>query len=304
MDRLEQFNQNRSLLFAIAYRMLSSVADAEDMVQETFLRWQQVSEDTVLSAKAYLSSIITRLCIDYLRSARVRREHYIGTWLPEPLLTQSLTNPARTVELTDTLSTAFLILLETLSPLERAVFLLREVFDYDYAAISTIVNKSPANCRQIARRAKQHLAMQRPRFEISRQQQERTLNYFLRACQQGDLEGLIALLSEDITLSTDGGGKARSIPRPLCGASKVARFFLTIRKQKPIDTIYEIREVNGQLGILTYVNQQLFSVTTFVFGADQIQAAFIVNNPDKLKIPVRNINSRTARCITLPLVCS
>jgi len=282
MDRLEQFNQHRPLLFSIAYRMLSSAVDAEDMVQETFIRWQQASEDAVQSAKAYLSSIITRLCIDHLRSARVQREQYMGTWLPEPILTQHLPNAAKTVELADTLSTAFLVLLETLSPVERAVFLLREVFDYDYDDIGQIVDKSPTNCRQIVRRAKQHLAAHRPRFEVSKQRQEQLIEHFLQACNVGDFQGLITLLSEDITLWDDGGGKARSIVQPLHGAAKVARFLLTIRKQKPVGTIYQIHEINGQPGILTYVSDRLFSVTTFDFADDQIRSVFIIVNPDKL----------------------
>ncbi|ASC69907.1 putative ECF RNA polymerase sigma factor SigI [Halomicronema hongdechloris C2206] len=281
-DRLDAFRQYRPLLFAIAYRMLSSVADAEDMVQETFIRWQQASDGAIHSAKAYLSSIITRLCIDYLRSARVRREQYVGTWLPEPISTPATTDPAQSAELADTLSTAFLLLLETLSPVERAVFLLREAFDYDYDTIGTIVDKRPENCRQIVRRAKRHLSTQRPRFEPSQQRQEQLVHQFLRACHAGDFHGLMALLSEDITIATDGGGKARAIPRPLQGAAKVARFLLTIRKQKPADTIYQIQGVNGQPGILTYVDRRLFSVATFGFDAEHIRAIFIVNNPDKL----------------------
>ncbi|MGV2830877.1 RNA polymerase sigma-70 factor [Myxosarcina sp. GI1(2024)] len=283
MDRLDTFNHYRPLLFAIAYRMLSSAVDAEDMVQETFIRWQQVSGETVQSAKAYLSSIITRLCIDRLRSARIQKEHYMGTWLPEPILTEHQNDPVKTVELADTLSTAFLVLLETLSPIERAVFLLREVFDYEYSDIGQIVDKNPVNCRQIVRRAKQHLAAHRPRFEVSRQRQKQLVEQFLQACNKGDFQGLITLLSEDITLWDDGGGKAPSILKPLHGAAKVARFLLTIRKKKPVETIYQIREINGQPGILTCVNDRLFSVTTFDFSNDKIESAFILVNPDKLK---------------------
>ncbi|MGJ3245175.1 MAG: sigma-70 family RNA polymerase sigma factor [Elainellaceae cyanobacterium] len=172
MDHLETFNQHRPLLFAIAYRMLGTVTDAEDMVQETFLRWQQTAEETVKSAKSYLSTIITRLCIDHLRSARVKREQYTGSWLPELILTQQADDPSAQMELADSLSMAFLVVLERLSPIERAVFLLREIFEYDYDEVAQIVGKSSANCRQILRRSRQHIASQRPRFPVSHQQRE------------------------------------------------------------------------------------------------------------------------------------
>lgn len=285
MNRLEQFNQHRPLLFSIAYRMLGSVVDAEDMVQETFLRWQQVATETVQSARAYLSSIITRLCIDHLRSARVQREYYVGSWLPEPILTQQTPDPANTVELADTLSTAFLVLLEKLSPLERAVFLLREVFEYDYDEIGMIVDKSPTNCRQIVRRAKQHLVSQRhpPRFEVSPQHREQIVEQFLQACQVGDLQGLIGLLAEDITLCSDGGGKVTAALKPLYGTGKIARFLLAIRRHKPTNFTSQIAEINGQPGIINYIGNQPQSVMTFEFAFDRIQSVFIVVNPDKLQ---------------------
>lgn len=172
LNRLEDFDRYRSLLFAIAYRMLGSVMDAEDMVQETFLRWQQISDPNVRSIKAYLTTIVTRLCIDRLRSAQVRREQYVGSWLPEPIVTESSGDPSEIAELADSLAIAFLVLLERLSPLERAIFLLREAFGYDYNEIGQIVDKKTANCRQIARRARQHLTEKRSRFSTSPQQQE------------------------------------------------------------------------------------------------------------------------------------
>lgn len=293
MNRLEQFNQHRPLLFSIAYRMLGSVVDAEDMVQETFLRWQQVAEDTVQSAKAYLSSIITRLCSDHLRSARRAREHYVGPWLPEPILTQQTPDPAKTVELADTLSTAFLVVLETLSPLERAVFLLREVFDYDYDEVGRIVDKSPTNCRQTVRRAKQHLAAQRHRFEVAPPYREKITEQFLQACNVGDLQGLIALLTEDITLWSDGGGKVTATLKPLHGSVKISKFLLAIRSNKPASSVYQIAEINGQLSIIYYVENQLYYVMTFEFAAARIQSIFIVVNPDKLK-HLANSNLKSA----------
>lgn len=233
MSDLKTFNQYRPLLFTIAYRMLGTVTDAEDMVQETFLRWQQTADVTVSSAKTYLSTIVTRLCIDHLRSARVRREQYVGPWLPEPMLTQPASDPAEAVELADTLSTAFLMLMETLSPLERAVFLLREVFDYDYSTVGRVVNQNPVYCRQLAHRARQYLSSKRPRFEVSPQRQEQLVQQFLRACQQGDLQGLVGLLAEDITFCSDGGGKVPAALKPVYGAIKVARLMLNVRRHKP-----------------------------------------------------------------------
>ncbi|MBE9168602.1 RNA polymerase sigma-70 factor [Pleurocapsales cyanobacterium LEGE 06147] len=283
MSHLETFNQYRPLLFSIAYRMLGTVTDAEDMVQETFLRWQKTTEATVKSAKIYLSSITTRLCLDHLRSARVQREQYVGPWLPEPLLTQKTPDPAHTVELADTLSTAFLVLMERLSPLERAVFLLREVFDYDYNEVGRIVNKNPTYCRQLVRRARQHLTSQRSRFEVPSQRQEQLVQQFIQACRQGDLQGLIGLLGEDITLWSDGGGKVPAALKPVHGAVKVARLLLNIRRRKPPSTRDLPAEINGQPGMLHFVDRQLCRVYTFDFANDRIQSIYIVGNPDKLK---------------------
>ncbi|MBW4651640.1 MAG: RNA polymerase sigma-70 factor [Kaiparowitsia implicata GSE-PSE-MK54-09C] len=284
MSDLQTFNQYRPLLFSIAYRMLGTVTDAEDMVQETFLRWQQTAEVTVNSAKTYLSTIVTRLCIDHLRSARVQREQYVGPWLPEPMLTQQTSDPADAVELADTLSTAFLMLMENLSPLERAVFLLREVFDYEYSDVGRMVDKNPTYCRQLVRRARQHLTSQRPRFEVSPQRQEQLVQQFLRACQQGDLQGLIRLLSEDITFCSDGGGKVPAALKPVQGAVKVARLLLNIRRHKPPSTRDYPVEINGQAGMLQFVDEQLSYVYTFDFAGDRIQTIYTQGNPEKLML--------------------
>lgn len=184
MSRDEVFDRNRPLLFSMAYRMTGSVMDAEDAVQEAYLRWQRASEDEVRSPSAYLSKVVTRLCIDRLRSARVRREQYVGPWLPEPLLGEQAKEIAGKAELEDSLSMAFLVLLESLTPVERAVFLLREVFAYEYAEIASLVGKSEANCRQISRRARQSLAARRPRFESSPQQEERLMEGFLQQASE------------------------------------------------------------------------------------------------------------------------
>ena len=233
MARIEDFERHRSLLFSIAYRMLGSVADAEDVVQEAYLRWQQAPEAEVRSPRSYLSTVVTRLSIDRLRSARARREEYVGPWLPEPLVSERAEEVAVLDELGESLSTAFLVVLESLNPVERAVFLLREVFDYDYEEISRILGKSEDNCRQIAHRARQSVAARRPRFERSPEQEERLSRQFLEACMSGDMEGLISLLSEDVTLWSDGGGKVAAAPYPIYGPERVARFLLGVLRTVP-----------------------------------------------------------------------
>lgn len=283
MSHLETFNQHRSLLFAIAYRMLGTVTDAEDMVQETFLRWQQTTEATVKSAKTYLSTTTTRLCIDHLRSARVQREQYVGPWLPEPIMTQQTNDPAAQVELADSLSMAFLVVLERLSPIERAVFLLREVFDYNYDEIAQMVGKSPVNCRQILRRSRQHIADQRPRFPASHQQQEQIAAQFLEASSQGSLQDLLTLLAKDVTFWSDGGGQVVAALKPLQGAMKVARFLLAIRSKWLSTSVAHVIEVNGQPGILYRVNDDIHSVMTFEIVDSYIQSIYSVRNPEKLK---------------------
>lgn len=283
MSHLELFNQHRSLLFAIAYRMLGTVTDAEDIVQETFLRWQQTAETTVKSAKNYLSTIVTRLCIDHLRSARVRREQYVGSWLPEPLMTEQTDDPSAQVELADSISIAFLVVLERLSPIERAVFLLREVFEYDYDEIAQMVEKSPANCRQILKRSRQHIISQRPRFSVAHEQQEQITTKFLDATTKGDLQGLLSFLAKDITYWSDGGGKVSATLKPLHGAMKVARFFLAIRRKWLSNAVSRIVEINGKLSIVNYVDGCIFCVWMFDIADGCIQSFYSMRNPDKLK---------------------
>jgi RNA polymerase sigma-70 factor, ECF subfamily len=283
MSHLEAFNQQRPLLFAIAYRMLGTVTDAEDMVQEAFLRWQQTAEATVKSAKSYLSTIITRLCIDHLRSARVQREQYVGPWLPEPIVTEQTNDPAAQVELADSISIAFLVVLECLSPIERAVFLLREIFEYDYNEIAQMVGKSPANCRQILKRSRQHIATQRPRFPVSPQQQEKITAKFLEASDQGNLQGLLVLLAEDVTFWSDGGGQVPALLKPLHGAMKVAQFLLAIRSKWLSTSVVHVIEVNGQPAIIYRINEDIHSLMTFEIADGCIQSIYSVRNPEKLK---------------------
>lgn len=283
LNALDAFNSHRRLLFGIAYRMLGTVTDAEDMVQETFLRWQQTPPTKVQSAKNYLATTITRLCIDYLRSARVRREQYVGPWLPEPLLTQHSSEPVDRVELADSLSMAFLVMLERLSPIERAVFLLREVFEYDYDRIAQVVDKSAENCRQIFRRSRQHIAADRPRFPVSPQQQEQITNQFLYASSQGNLQGLLTLLAKDVTFWSDGGGRVVAALKPLHGAMKVARFLLAIQRKGLSITSAQIVEINGLPGVLIRGESAVDSVMTFEIVDGYIQTIYSIRNPEKLK---------------------
>lgn len=278
MDPSEVFDRHRQLLFSIAYRMLGSVMDAEDIVQEAFVRWQRASGTEVRSPRAYLSSVVTRLCIDQLRSARVQREQYVGPWLPEPLPTEP---PPDAVD--ESLSMAFLVLLESLTPTERAVFLLREVFDYDYGEISRLVGKSEANCRQIARRARQSVAARRPRFERSAEQEEHLVERFLEACASGDMEGLVSLLSDDITLWSDGGGMVRAALNPIYGSDRVGRFLLGILREVPPDFVTRQGQINGEPGIVGYAGGHPMGVLTLDILDGRIRAIRIVVNPEKLR---------------------
>ena len=282
-DRFQAFHQYRGLLFSIAYRMLGSVADAEDMLQETFLRWQQARDLEVQSSRAFLVTIISRLCLNHLQSARVQREEYPGHWLPEPLVTGSEGDPSEGAHLEDSLSMAFLVLLERLTPQERAVFLLREVFDYEYQDIAGILDQSEANCRQILRRARQHVAEMRPRFKASPEQRQQLLADFLQATATGDLEKLVTLLSRDAVLHSDGGGKAPAIPNLVHGADRVARAILGgLQKLVPADRTSRMAQINGEPGIVSYTQGRPFSVLTLEIDRARIQAIYIVTNPEKL----------------------
>lgn len=280
---LSAFQEHRPLLFGIAYRMLGSVAEAEDMVQETFLRWQRQTHGEIQSVKAWLSATITRLCIDHLRSARKRREEYVGVWLPEPLVENHSDAHDRAVALADSLSTAFLVLLETLSPAERAVFLLREVFEYDYSEIGRIIDKNEANCRQMVRRAREHVAAGKSRFEANPAHNEKLVQQFLQTCREGDTGGLLALLTDDIVLYSDGGGKVPAAPKPIAGADRVARFLIGVSKVPRSGWEARPATVNSAPGLLTFRNGELSQTTSFEIVNGRIRAIYIVRNPDKLK---------------------
>src|SRR5215216_1620048 len=283
-----EFKELRPSAFAIAYRMLGSASEAEDVVQEGFLRlhWARETGERIESPRAYLSTIVSRLSLDHLRSARVRRETYVGEWLPEPLLTSADDDPARKAEIADSLSLAFLVLLESLSPEQRAAFLLREVFDEPYGRIAEIVGTSEQNARQLTARARRHVEERRPRFEASREQHEQLATRFFAAAEEGDLEGLEALLAHDVVLHGDGGGKAPAAARAIHGRARVARLLIaglrTLARFGGFTTRRE--EVNGQPGALFFDREgRLISVAILDIADGQIQGVSAIVNPDKLR---------------------
>jgi RNA polymerase sigma-70 factor (ECF subfamily) len=283
--QVEVFQEHRRLLFSIAYRMLGTRVDAEDMLQETFLRWQRVSESEIRDPRAFLVTVITRLCINQLQSARVMREQYFGLWLPEPLVSRTTDESLALSDLNESLSMAFLLLLERLTPTERAVFLLREVFEYEYAELSEMLGQSEANCRQILKRARHHISQVRTRFDTSPQKRQKLLNEFLTASFEGNMEGLLSVLASDVVLYTDGGGKASAVPNPIYGAEKVARFFIGAReKLLPSNLIWNFAQINGQLGVVAYHEDRVFGVLTMDTSEVRILNIYIVRNPEKLKL--------------------
>jgi len=282
----EQFEAYRPLMFSIAYRMLGRVTEAEDMVQEAYLRYQATPADQIMSHKAFLSTIITRLCLNQLQSARAQREAYIGPWLPEPVLTgvDERFAPLQQAELHESLALAFLVLLEQLTPVERAVFLLREVFDYEYAEIAAIVGKAEAACRQLFSRAKRHIAAGRPRFKPSPQAHQQILDQFLRAAEQGELDGLMQLLSDDVELWVDGGGKVRgAATRPLHGRAAVAQFVLATARRAPRGFRAEVADVNGEPALLVRAGGEVRLVLSIGVEQGRVCAIWVIGNPDKLQ---------------------
>jgi RNA polymerase sigma-70 factor (ECF subfamily) len=287
-ERKSVYEDLRPLLFSIAYRMVSSASDAEDIVQEAFLRFHRESGKgaDIESPKAWLSTVTTRLAINHVKSARVRRESYVGTWLPEPLLTDTESEGARHAETADSLSLAFLVLLERLGPVERAVFLLREVFDYGYDEIAAVVGKSEDNCRQIAVRARRQVEAKKPRFEVSRQKREELSSRFFDAVAGGDTEGLIHLLAADVVAYGDGGGKAPAIPRPVYGRERVVRLFSHIGRPSArlgVSSMSQL-EVNGQPGaVFLDADGRPVLVVSLDIADGLVQTVRAISNPNKLR---------------------
>ncbi len=284
----DEFAELRRPAFAIAYRMLGSVSEAEDMVQEGFLRLHRAREggERIESPRAYLSTVVSRLSLDHLRSARVRREAYVGEWLPEPLVGSADDDPARKAEMADSLSLAFLVLLESLSPEQRAAFLLREVFDEPYDRIAEIIGTSEQNARQLAARARRHVKEGRVRFEASREQHDQLAARFFAAAEEGDLGGLEELLAGDVVLRSDGGGKAPTISHPVHGRGKVARTLVAGRRagDRFGGFVWRRGEINGQPGALFYDREgRLAGVMILDIADGQIQAVSSIVNPDKLQ---------------------
>jgi RNA polymerase sigma-70 factor (TIGR02957 family) len=285
-DRERLLDELRPVSFAIAYRMLGSVSEAEDVVQEALLRVHQAlgAGEQIASPRAFVATVTTRLAINQLRSARARREEYAGEWLPEPIITDGHDDPARQAEMADSLSLAMLVLLESLSPEQRAVLLLHDVFDYDHAQIAEIIGKSKDNVRQLATRARRHIEQRRPRFQTTREQRDELARRFFQAVEQGDLAGLEALLAHDVGLTGDGGGKVPSLARTLRGRSRVARTLINWARL-PARAPLSLRsvEVNGGPGALYLdAQQRLIAVVALEIAGGEITSINAIANPDKL----------------------
>ena len=299
-DKTNIFLENKSLLFSIAYNMLGNVDTAEDMVQETFLKWTKVSVQDVRHAKAYLVKIITNNCINYINSSRVKRESYVGVWLPEPLSDYSMDKENKKVESYHTLSFGIMVLLEKLTAQERAIFILREVFAYDYSELADIFDKTEDNCRQIFKRAKQNLGKDTKRFAVDIKLHEKMLNDFMQACLEGKMDNLIVHLKEDVELFADGGGK--SIPingqrltaalKPISGREDTGRFIMSVLR-KLLDNVpdfsWDIIITNGMPSIISYMGMIPLSLNAFEYEGDKIKNIYVQTNPDKLKQFFRNM---------------
>jgi len=283
---MDPFEEYRSLLFAIAYRMLGSAMEAEDIVQEAYLRYRATLPESIRTLKSFLTTIVYHLCIDHLKSAQVQRETYVGPWLPEPIITgdgASRLSPLRQITDRESISMAFLVLLESLSALERAVFLLREVFDYEYTEIAQITGRNEAACRQLFSRAKKHISEHRPRFPASPEAHTKMVGRFMEACIAGDMDGLMSLLVEDVTVWSDSGGKVSGAARqPIQGRDRVARAMIGNAARAPEGTTLEVIEANGFPALLIRVKGQVVGVLTLEVEGDFIRAIRNVANPDKL----------------------
>ncbi len=285
----DTFYALRPRLFSIAYRMLGTRADAEDVLQDAWLRWHRADPAALKSAEAWLVTVVTRLAIDRLRAAKVEREAYVGWWLPEPLVELEEHTPETAAELAGELSIALLWVLERLSPEERAAFLLRHVFDHDYGEIATLLGKSEAACRQIVHRASEHVQREHRRFEVPKDAHRRLLTKFMLAAQSGQPDAIKALLADNVQLVADGGGKVPAFLEVLRGAESIADLYWAVATQFAGQVAYRIAQINGEPGLLRYVDGRLESAQAFVTDGERIVAIYAVRNPDKLAgiLPLR-----------------
>ncbi|HEX3438528.1 MAG TPA: sigma-70 family RNA polymerase sigma factor [Pseudacidobacterium sp.] len=281
MDREAAFLELKPMLFSLAYRMLGARADAEDVVQETWLRWREAAEDEIRSPRAYLTTVTARLSLDALKSARRKREVYVGPWLPEPLVEPS---GAHSLEVAESLSVAFLHLLESLSPPERIAFLLYEIFEMPYPELASVLETTDANCRQLVTRARKHIQQKKRRFSVDREHHRNVLEKFLYACASGNTAQLTSLLHQDVVLYSDGGGKVRAALNPIFGIDKVIRFFAGVMKKNALHE-YSAKpaEVNGEPGAVLYTDGDLTHVLSLELDeSGRIVNIFLIANPEKL----------------------
>lgn len=282
MADVSVFLEHRPLLLGVAYRMLGSASEAEDVVQEAYLRWAAIPDGTADNPRAYLTTAVVRLCLDQLRSARIRRENYVGEWLPEPVTSDPLEDGAAATELADSLSLAFLVMLEELTPLERAAFLLREVFQFDYEEVGAMLGRSAQACRQLVARGKRHVAERRIRFDADRRRSAQVATSFMTACATGDLQGVLSLLAEDVVVHSDGGGKVTAGRRPVYGREKAARFLVGISHKQPAGASLRGTLINGQPGAVVMVEDQVYGAVSLDIVDGLVAGVHIVVNPDKL----------------------
>ncbi|RJG11446.1 RNA polymerase sigma-70 factor [Massilia cavernae] len=293
-DDIDVFAALRPRLFSIAYRMLGMRADAEDVVQDAWLRWHGSDHAGVESMEAWLVTVTTRLAIDRLRTRKAERETYIGWWLPEPLVEVDERTPESAAEQASEVSVAFMWVLERLSPDERAAFLMRQVFDQDYADIAAMLGKSEASCRQLVHRAQERVQQERPRFDVPKDAHRELLAKFMQAAASGDRASMKAMMSEDVQLVADGGGKVKSFHRVLHGAGRVAGVYWSLEHQFPSEVVYRAARVNGEPGLLRYVGGKLESAQSFIIDDGRIVAVFIMRNPDKLTSLPQSLSSGDA----------
>jgi RNA polymerase sigma-70 factor, ECF subfamily len=281
--KVEIFRRHRARLFGIAYRMLGTQAEAEDILQEAYIRWHQANGDEIQTPEAWLVTVTTRLSIDRLRKASNERETYIGPWLPEPLIVSDAPSPEEELELASNLSLAFMVLLERLSPLERAAFLLHDIFDCGYADIARIVGKTETASRQLIHRARERVRKDKPRFEADEKERAKLIRKFAAAAYAGDEKTLLALFSDEISMISDGGGKVTAARKIVRGKAKIARLFAITGAKHGAELKDVIYAINGELGVLTFYEGKIFAATTFEMQDGKISAVYRVMNPDKLK---------------------